>query len=644
MLLLVGLPCAGCAQQPGSLDESFDVDGKLVIDQVWGEDPHVRAMQDRNLLLAFQTSENGTARAVVWKLLEDGQVDNTFANQGFLSIEGLGQLFDLLVTQDNGFLLFLKEEGTDGFHFRVLRFDSEGHADTSFAEAGGLHIPASSGIIQVSDVILLPDDRLLIAGRHSNPPAGWMGRWGPDGMVDLSFGVNGEYLSTSGPVYNSLAIQNMDHLYAAGNSIARLDMNGQSSLQPLGEITAWVDGPIVSNGYGVGAVPALSPITGAPGAPISIGLHRFAYNPELPSGNLGQLFTQIYMWPGFGGPATGTIHQMCADQAGNFLVASTKGFQPGWRIHRVQSFAVALDNAFANNGMATTTFSDSIATPSSMTVQDDGKLVVAGRCFVNGLNRIVLARYHNIPDPRARLALRFFLGGAYDPATGLQRDNLRQQGLVPLQQPYTAPHFMVGSDLGPSVTSPQVLQAVGDSAVVDWVLIDLISASDSATIAANRVGILHRDGWVTSADGRSPINFNAGAGVYFVRARHRNHLAVTSSQPLSLGAWVSSLDLTDPAVATFGVDAQQELDGRRMLWPGDVNSEGLVKYVGLFNDRDPILIAVGGSTPTNTVTGYLPADVNLDGTVKYVGNANDRELILQTLNGNVYLVRSEQRP
>jgi hypothetical protein len=72
-----------------------------------------------------------------------------------------------------------------------------------------------------------------------------------------------------------------------------------------------------------------------------------------------------------------------------------------------------------------------------------------------------------------------------------------------------------------------------------------------------------------------------------------------------------------------------------VLWPGDVNGDGTVKYTGPSNDRDPVLSAVGGQVATEVLTGYHGADVNLDGQVKYTGAANDRDIILGTVGGTV---------
>ena len=105
------------------------------------------------------------------------------------------------------------------------------------------------------------------------------------------------------------------------------------------------------------------------------------------------------------------------------------------------------------------------------------------------------------------------------------------------------------------------------------------------------------------------------------------------------------MDFTLPATATHGSSAQANIGSRTVLWAGDVTGDGELKYVGNGNDRDPILVAIGGSTPTNTVTGYLNADVNLDGVVRYIGADNDRDPILLNIGGSTpTAVRLEQVP
>ena len=73
-----------------------------------------------------------------------------------------------------------------------------------------------------------------------------------------------------------------------------------------------------------------------------------------------------------------------------------------------------------------------------------------------------------------------------------------------------------------------------------------------------------------------------------------------------------------------------------LLWPGDADFNGVIRYTGTGNDRDPILQAIGGSIPTNVInTTYDRRDINLDGVIKYTGPSNDRDPILQTIGGVV---------
>ena len=44
---------------------------------------------------------------------------------------------------------------------------------------------------------------------------------------------------------------------------------------------------------------------------------------------------------------------------------------------------------------------------------------------------------------------------------------------------------------------------------------------------------------------------------------------------------------------------------------------------------------MGGAIPTNTLTGYYREDVNLSGVVKYTGSSNDRDPILVNVGGSI---------
>jgi len=158
--------------------------------------------------------------------------------------------------------------------------------------------------------------------------------------------------------------------------------------------------------------------------------------------------------------------------------------------------------------------------------------------------------------------------------------------------------------------------------------------------------LIQRDGDVVDVDGTSPVLFeNQDLGSYHVVIWHRNHLGIMTASPLLFSDGPSALDLSNPATPTWGTDAQRDINGSMVLWSGNVIPNSQVKYTGADNDRDPILIEIGGLVPTNTTSGYKGEDVNMDGIVKYTGADNDRDPILQTIGGTVPTsVRTEQVP
>ncbi len=243
------------------------------------------------------------------------------------------------------------------------------------------------------------------------------------------------------------------------------------------------------------------------------------------------------------------------------------------------------------------------------------------------------------------LNIRVLLDGPYREVDGAMNDGLRAAGLLPFTEPHTALGFQhVGLSGGESFASG-ILLAEGPDAIVDWVFIELRNATDPTQVISTRSALVQRDGDVVDRDGSSALRMTALPGSYHLAVLHRNHLPVVSLAPLVLGTGVNAVDLTDGSTPTHGTDAQRARDGKLLLWAGDVNGDGAVKYTGGDNDRDPILQVIGGVVPTAITSGYLLQDVNLDGTVKYTGQDNDRDPVLQTIGGVVPTnVRIQQVP
>ncbi|MEK7255486.1 MAG: hypothetical protein AAB316_12120, partial [Bacteroidota bacterium] len=236
------------------------------------------------------------------------------------------------------------------------------------------------------------------------------------------------------------------------------------------------------------------------------------------------------------------------------------------------------------------------------------------------------------------LRVKALLNGAMVNATGgLMRDDLRQLTLIPLKEPYSQlagfSHKGLGGD---ETTDPAKFQVTGSSAFVDWVLVELRDP-DVDTLIATTAAMLRRDGNVVTALGDTILAVGGlTADYYKVGIRHRNHLGLMTDSIYYLSEQNPPLiDFTDPNVdVEGGNNASNFVNGKRVMWAGDFNSDGKVIYQGPANDIFYLFLKVVAD-PLNydylanyISTGYQREDFNLNGKVIYQGPNNDRSLVL----------------
>ncbi len=233
-----------------------------------------------------------------------------------------------------------------------------------------------------------------------------------------------------------------------------------------------------------------------------------------------------------------------------------------------------------------------------------------------------------------RVSAKVFMEGPY--GTGpTMTDELRSASLIPNAEPYAALGFTHVGGGGGETINAGVLANTGNNAIVDWVYVELRSTAGGYPVVATHSALVQRDGDVVGMDGNSPVAFTLAAGSYHVAVRHRNHLGMMTANPVALTASNTNVDFTSAATATYGTQARKDVSGVQVMWAGNVNGDTQLLYVGSGNDRDPILVRIGGSIPTASAAGYYIEDVNMDGTVLYVGGGNDRDPILVNIGGSI---------
>jgi SprB repeat len=255
-----------------------------------------------------------------------------------------------------------------------------------------------------------------------------------------------------------------------------------------------------------------------------------------------------------------------------------------------------------------------------------------------------------------KLAAKAMLSGAFNTSTALMTDSLRN-GSLPLTEPYsTATYsgsFMHVNGGGENI-SPSILSVPGNNAIVDWVFLQLRSASNNQQVVATRSALIQRDGDIVDVDGTSPVEFlGTPAGNYFVAVRHRNHVGIMTANAIALSSTPSStLDFVSTSGAALYTNATytntpaRTIGITRTLYGGNCSIAGAEAARVSFGspsmtDRSKLLAATGS---TGVIAGYSIFDCDLNGTARFNGGAPDRLVILANCGGSITAVISQHLP
>lgn len=119
----------------GTLDNSFDGDGKVTID--FGGDldnSNAIAIQvDGKIVVAGRTNGNSDEDFALARLNCDGSLDNTFGSDGKVVTDFLGVDYgEAMKIQSDGKILVLGRTWDGNSHFALARYNSDGSLDNSF--------------------------------------------------------------------------------------------------------------------------------------------------------------------------------------------------------------------------------------------------------------------------------------------------------------------------------------------------------------------------------------------------------------------------------------------------------------------------------------------------------------------------------
>jgi uncharacterized delta-60 repeat protein len=196
--------------QSGTLDLSFDGDGKRLIDLGASDDyGHVVKLQDDGKIIIAGTkfSNSGNSLAVT-RINQDGSLDTLF---------GIGGIAATSVSGGHGYGMTIQPDGKivvvgntfsnaiDSTDFSVVRFNSNGSLDLAFGNLGKVTTPVGTSSEWAHSVATQEDGKLVVAGNSLNNGINVFSvvRYLENGALDTSFGNGGKVLIDVGPAAQS---------------------------------------------------------------------------------------------------------------------------------------------------------------------------------------------------------------------------------------------------------------------------------------------------------------------------------------------------------------------------------------------------------------------------------------------------------
>jgi uncharacterized delta-60 repeat protein len=411
------------------LDPSFGAGGIVTTDFAGGGDAAagIAVQTDGKLVVAGNAFNNASSNFTfaVARYNSNGTLDASFGIGGKATTDVGGRFeFATAVAMQGDGKIVVAGNTVIGFFndFALVRFNSNGTLDTSFGTGG--KVLTDFGVSAQSDSIAVqPDGKILVAG-FANLDGGdnfEVVRYNSDGTLDTSFGTGGKVttdfgLSTQGFSFaqaNSLAVQQDGKIVLAGmavlNSVrnfavVRYNSNGtlDAGFGNGGKVTTPFATPNPSSDNVSAESVAVQPdgkIVAAGLAGFDVALARYNSNGTIDPGfgTGGKVTTSI-------SPSYDSASSVSIQRDGKIVVAGRTVTLSDGNFHsllvRYNSNGM-LDTAFGAGGNLTNIFGGDNEAVSSIAIQLDGKIVAAGGVTVNGNSDFALARFNSENDSTA---------------------------------------------------------------------------------------------------------------------------------------------------------------------------------------------------------------------------------------------------
>jgi|GEM_PF-511057 len=236
----------------GELDSSFDVDGRVetTFGGVYATANAVAIQTDGKIVVAGWSHIALNSDFTIARFNTDGSLDTSFDTDGKVTTDvGLYDGADAIAIQTDGKIVI---GGQHGQGFDVLRYNTNGSLDTTFDGDGIVTTPVDElGLGFVNAVAIQADGKIIAAGGSGTfkDSVLTLVRYNANGSLDTSFDADGIVTSEFGTA-NDVAIQADGKIVVAagffypGFAVARFNIDGSpdTSFDGDGRVTTSFDG------------------------------------------------------------------------------------------------------------------------------------------------------------------------------------------------------------------------------------------------------------------------------------------------------------------------------------------------------------------------------------------------------------------
>lgn len=344
----------------------------------------------------------------VSSLAQPGSLDSSFSKDGLVktSIGSVGNTDarSIIVQSDGKIIIVGKTFGVNTNVFGVARYNEDGSPDNSFGTKGQVTTDFD-GLTSAAQSIVIQSNGMLVVGGMSNNGS-VMTRYKKNGSIDSSFGTNGKIIGDFGKTEEgifSLKLQPDGKIVAGGTAdgrfaVARYKQNGtrDSTFGTNGLVTTDLGHNSTSGGRALFLQPdgkiVLAGFTYDKHNAYDGAVIRYKKNGQLDTnfGNSGIVTTDL-------GTAYDTYTSLLVQPNGKINVAGYTGVKYHFDFALVQyNKNGTLDSSFGTNGFTTTDFDNVNDQANSLAFEQNGKIVVAG--FTQSVDvphyfKFALARY-----------------------------------------------------------------------------------------------------------------------------------------------------------------------------------------------------------------------------------------------------------